>query len=73
MTTFGVVSKSNLYLRDLLVTALRGAEDGDLADSVHDETMVALESARRDLPEVDSVGELIDQLVRIRAGLSGKK
>jgi len=73
VTTFGVVSKSNLYLRDLLVTALRGAEDGDLADSVHDETMVALESARRDLPEVDSVGELIDQLVRIRAGLSGKK
>lgn len=73
VTTFGVVSKSNLYLRDLLVTALRGAEDGDLADGIHDETMVALKSARRDLPESDSVGQLIDQLVRIRAGLDGKK
>ncbi len=72
VTTFGVVSKSNLYLRDLLVTALRGAEDGDLADTIHDRTMVALERARRDLPEADSVGQLIDQLVRIRAGLDGK-
>lgn len=73
MTTFGVVSKSNLYLRDLLVTALRGAEDGDLADGSHDETMAALVSARRDLPDRDSVGRLIDQLVRIRAGLDRKK
>lgn len=69
VTTFGVVSKSNLYLRDLLVTALRGAEDGDLAQTTHDHTMAALERARRDLPRADSAGQLIDQLVRIRAGL----
>jgi len=72
VTTFGVVSKSNLYLRDLLVTALRGAEDGNLAETIHDGTMEALERARGDLPEADSAGQLIDQLVRIRAELVGK-
>lgn len=70
VSTFGVVSKSNLYLRDLLVIALRGAEDGDLASTAHDETMAALESARIDLPENDRVGQLIDRLVRIRGALN---
>lgn len=73
VTTFGVVSKSNLYLRDLLVTALRGAEDGDLADAMHDDTMAALQGARQELPETDPAGELIDQLARIRAKLGGEE
>jgi len=73
LTTFGVVSKSNLYLRELLVAALRGAEDGDLADASFDEIVGTLENARQDLPEADSAGQLIDQLVRMRAGLDGKR
>jgi len=71
-STFGVVTKNNLHLRDLLVATLRGAEDGDLALTKYDEEMAALQAARPELPSGDPAGELIDSLVRIRTQLAQK-
>jgi len=71
-STFGVVTKNSLHLRDLLVTALRGAEDGELALAEYDEEMAALQAARPELPSDDPAGELIDSLVRIRTELAEK-
>ncbi|WP_372983357.1 AAA family ATPase [Microbacterium sp.] len=71
--TFGVVSKDSLYLRELLVNALRGAEEGDLASPKHDEEMAALQAARPHLLENDSAGELIDRLIRIRSRLAERR
>ena len=69
-STFGVVTKNSLHLRDLLVAALRGAEDGELALASYDEEMAALQAARPDLPLGDPAGELIDRLVRLRTQLA---
>jgi predicted ATPase len=71
-STFGVVTKNSLHLRDLLVAALRGAEDGDLATAKYDEEMTALEAARPELPPDDPAGELIDSLARLRAELAAR-
>lgn len=71
-STFGVVTKNSLHLRDLLVAALRGAEDGELALAKYDEEMAALQAARPELPSQDPAGELIDSLVRIRTQLAEK-
>lgn len=71
-STFGVVTKNSLHLRDLLVAALRGAEDGELALDEYDEVMAALQAARPELPLADPVGELIDSLVSIRTQLADK-
>lgn len=71
-STFGVVTKNSLHLRDLLVAALRGAEDGELALAKYDEEMAALQAARPELPSDDSAGKLIDSLVRIRTQLAEK-
>lgn len=68
--TFGVISSNNLHLRDLLVTALRGAEDGNLATSSFDRDMQTLEIARRELPVNDPTGRIIDSLVRLRSQLA---
>lgn len=69
-STFGVVTKNSLHLRDLLVAALRGAEDGELALAKYDDEMAALQLARPALPMDDPAGELIDSLVRIRTQLA---
>ncbi|MFJ6269419.1 AAA family ATPase [Pseudarthrobacter oxydans] len=71
-STFGVVTKNSLHLRDLLVAALRGAEDGELAMAKYDEDMAALQAARPELPSDDPAGELIDSLVRIRTQLAAR-
>jgi predicted ATPase len=71
-STFGVVTKNSLHLRDLLVGALRGAEDGELAMTKYDEDMAALQAARPQLPSDDPAGELIDSLVRIRTQLADR-
>ena len=71
-STFGVVTKNSLHLRDLLVAALRGAEDGELALAKYDDEMAALQAARPELPSDDPAGELIDSLVRIRTQLAEK-
>lgn len=71
-STFGVVTKNSLHLRDLLVATLRGAEDGELALAKYDEEMAALQAARPELPPEDPAGELIDSLVHIRTQLAGK-
>lgn len=71
-STFGVVTKNSLHLRDLLVAALRGAEDGELALAKYDQEMAALQAARPELPSDDPAGELIDSLVRIRTQLAEK-
>lgn len=71
-STFGVVTKNSLHLRDLLVAALRGAEDGDLAAPKYDEEMAALQAARPELPPSDPAGELIDSLTRIRTQLADR-
>ncbi|MDJ0318371.1 AAA family ATPase [Arthrobacter antibioticus] len=68
----GVVTKNSLHLRDLLVAALRGAEDGELALAKYDQEMAALQAARPELPSDDPAGELIDSLVRIRTQLAEK-
>lgn len=69
-STFGVVTKNSLHLRDLLVAALRGAEDGELALAKYDDEMAALQAARPTLPSDDPTGELIDSLVRLRTQLA---
>ncbi|MGO4435435.1 AAA family ATPase, partial [Paenarthrobacter sp. RAF9] len=71
-STFGVVTKNSLHLRDLLVAALRGAEDGELATAKYDEEMAELQTARPELPSDDPAGVLIDSLVRIRTQLADK-
>lgn len=70
--TFRVVTKSSLYLRDLLVAALRGASEGSLDQPEHDADMAALQSARPRFPDEDPTGKLIDSLFRIRAQLAEK-
>lgn len=72
LNAFGVVSKNNLHLRDLLVAALRGAEDGELALTKYDEEMASLQAVRHELPSADPAGELIDSLVRIRGRLEDR-
>lgn len=69
LRNFGVVNKSNLYLRDLLLTALRAAEDGDLHLSIYDEDMAALGSVRAQLPAGDPTEAVIDSLIRVRSRL----
>lgn len=70
LSTFGVVTANNLHLRDLLVLALRGAEDGDLATAKFDKVMTELLAARPGLPLENSVGQLVDRLSRIRTKLA---
>jgi len=72
LNSFGVVSENSLYLRDLLVAALRGAEDGELALPTYDEDMASLEAARGELAPGNPIAELIDRLLRIRAQLANR-
>lgn len=69
LETFGVVSKDNLYLRELLVTALRAAEDGDLGDSALNQLFALLQSVKAELPAADSARELIERLINLRLRL----
>ena len=73
LSTFGVVTNNNLHLRDLLVSALRGAEDGELALPKYDVVVAALEQARPELPMDDPAGEVIDSLIRIRTQLPDRR
>lgn len=72
LRTFGVVTKNSLHLRDLLVAALRGAEDGELALAKYDEEMAALQEVRPELPSEDPTGKIIDSLIRMRSQLAEK-
>lgn len=70
LSTFGVVTKNNLYLRDLLVTALRAAEDGELASPIYDRRMALLQEVRLQLPAGDLTRSLIGDLITIRIELA---
>lgn len=70
VSAFGVVTRENLYLRELLVSALRGAEDGELAQAKYNKTMTGLRAVRAELPLGDSTRELIGRLVSIRSELA---
>jgi len=72
-STFGVVTKNSLHLRNLLIAALRGAEDGELALSKYDQEMAALQAARPELPPDDPTGEIIDSLIRLRPQLAKRR
>jgi hypothetical protein len=70
LEAFGVAGNSNLHLRELLVDALRGAEDGNLQEPGFDDLMAVLEAALESLSTDSQVRQLIEQLLRTRRTLA---